>query len=189
VVLLIQFFARLMLGLQWVEFPEYSGILFRRTYTDLALPKALMDRSHEWLDGTDASWDGINHRWTFPSKASLSFGYLDHKGAEQKYRSAEFEVIGFDEVTEFDLDPVLFVFSRLRKSGGSGLPLLMRYATNPGGRDHQWVKQRMIIEGPKYGRTFIPANLKDNAFIDQEGYTRSLMQLDPTRRKQLLEGN
>jgi hypothetical protein len=119
----------------------------------------------------------------------LSFGYLDHKGAEQKYRSAEFQVIGFDEVTEFDLDPVLFVFSRLRKSGGSGLPLLMRYATNPGGRDHQWVKQRMIIEGPKYGRTFIPANLKDNSFIDQEGYIRSLMQLDPAWRKQLLEGN
>src|SRR2546423_14589465 len=43
-------------ALQYVDVPGYAAILFRRTYTDLALPGAIMDRSHEWLRGTDATW-------------------------------------------------------------------------------------------------------------------------------------
>lgn len=36
--------ALLMAALQYVDVPNYSAILFRRTYADLALPGALMDR-------------------------------------------------------------------------------------------------------------------------------------------------
>jgi hypothetical protein len=38
-------------------------------------------------------------------------------------------------------------------------------------------------------RVFIPAKLSDNQFIDQESYIKSLDQLDPVKRKQLLEGD
>src|SRR5690606_33422484 len=41
--------ALLMAALQYVHVPGYSAILFRRTYTDLALPGALMDRAQQWL--------------------------------------------------------------------------------------------------------------------------------------------
>ena len=46
--------ALLMAALQYVDVPGYAAILFRRTYTDLSLPGALMDRAHEWLQGTKA---------------------------------------------------------------------------------------------------------------------------------------
>ena len=46
--------ALLMAALQYVEESDYSALLIRRTYRDLALPGALMDRSHEWLEGTGA---------------------------------------------------------------------------------------------------------------------------------------
>ena len=71
--------ALLMAALQYVEEPGYSAILFRRTYADLALPGALMDRAAEWLAHTDAKWEGTRKAWTFPSGAMLVFGYLDNE--------------------------------------------------------------------------------------------------------------
>ena len=43
--------ALLMAALQYVDVPNYSAILFRRTYADLALPGALMDRFLSWTYG------------------------------------------------------------------------------------------------------------------------------------------
>lgn len=44
----------LMAALQFVDSSNYAALLLRRTYADLALPGALMDRSHMWLDPSDA---------------------------------------------------------------------------------------------------------------------------------------
>lgn len=181
--------ALLTRALQFVEVPGYSALLLRRTYPDLALPKALMDLSHKWLDDTDAKWDRINHTWTFPSSARLVFGYCEHEGDEQRYRSAEFQLIGVDEVTEWLESQYTFLFSRLRRPRDMPVPLGMRSATNPGGEGHEWVKQRFIVEGKLYGRVFIPAKLCDNAEIDQASYRKSLSNLDPVRRAQILDGN
>ena len=41
--------AQLMAALQYVDIPNYSAILFRRTYADLSLPGALIDMSKQWL--------------------------------------------------------------------------------------------------------------------------------------------
>ena len=44
--------ALLMAALQYVDVPGYSAILFRRTYADLALPGAIMDRFQSWIAGS-----------------------------------------------------------------------------------------------------------------------------------------
>src|SRR5687767_6355868 len=41
-------------ALQYADCPDYSAILFRRSYTELAKPGALMDRARQWLAETDA---------------------------------------------------------------------------------------------------------------------------------------
>jgi hypothetical protein len=56
-----------MAALQYINVPGYSALLLRRTYSDLSLPGALMDRSHQWLRGTGAKWidkekPGDSHR-------------------------------------------------------------------------------------------------------------------------------
>lgn len=175
----------LMAALQFVQIPEYHAILFRKTYSDLALPDALMDRSFNWLSGTDAHWDDKEKTWTFPSGATLSFGYL--KGPQDKYRyqGAAFSFIGVDEVTQIRESDYLYLYSRLRKPASSSLPLRMRAAGNPGGVGHQWVKERFITGGLPY----IPSKLQDNPYLDQETYRKSLMNLDPITREQLLNGD
>jgi hypothetical protein len=57
-------------ALQYVDVPGYAALLLRKTYADLALPGALMDRAHAWLAGTDAVWSEVRFRWTFPSGAT-----------------------------------------------------------------------------------------------------------------------
>jgi hypothetical protein len=177
--------ALLMAALQYVEVPGYAAILFRRTYADLSLPGALMDRAHEWLQGTAAHWSERNKTWTFPSGATLSFGYLESENNKYRYQSAEFQFIGFDELTQFTETQYRYLFSRLRRLEGSSIPLRMRAASNPGGVGHEWVKQRFVV-GDK---PFIPASLDDNPYIDREEYVKSLMHLDPITREQLLKGD
>jgi len=39
----------LMAALQYVSEPNYSALILRRSYADLSLPGAIMDRANEWL--------------------------------------------------------------------------------------------------------------------------------------------
>ncbi len=179
----------LMAALQFVDFPGYNAIILRRTYRDLALPGALMDRSKEWLLWIGTRWNEIEHCWIFPSGARLQFGYLETEADKYRYQGAEFQGIFLDELTQFTESQYTYMFSRLRRLENSSIPLRLWSATNPGGSGHAWVKQRFITEGERYGRIFVPARLIDNPYIDQQSYVKSLWKLDQTTRKQLLEGS
>jgi predicted phage terminase large subunit-like protein len=181
--------ALLMAALQYVDQPNYSAILFRRTFQDLALPGALLERSHDWLNGTDAVFKEKDHRWYFPSGATLSFGYMEHEKDKYRYQSSEFQFVGFDELTQFSETQYRYLFSRLRRLETSQIPIRMRGAANPGGVGHEWVRQRFVVEGKTQGRIFIPAGLRDNPYLDQETYRNSLMNLDTLERAQLLDGD
>ncbi len=178
-----------MAALQYVDVPGYSALLLRRTYADLALPEALMDRAEEWLSGTDAKWDGKNKTWRFPSGATLTFGYLEHEKDKFRYQSSAFQFIGFDELTQFSETQYRYLFSRLRRLSGVDVPVRMRAASNPGGVGHEWVKRRFLVEGREHGRVFVPARLADNPHLDGAAYRASLMELDPITRRQLLDGD
>jgi len=181
--------ALLMAALQYVEMPGYAAIIFRRTYTDLTKAGALIDRSLKWLGGTSAKWQSQQHKWTFPSGATLEFGNLEREQDKYRYQSAEFQSIGFDELTQFEESQYRYLFSRLRRLEGINIPLRMRSASNPGNIGHDWVKRRFMIEGKQKGRIFIPAKLEDNPSLDKDEYVESLNELDPITRRQYLEGD
>lgn len=189
--------ALLMAALQYVDVPGYSAILFRRTYADLTLPGALMDRAAEWLrpwmeNGT-VRWIDKEKTYVFkcPSggTATLSFGYLENENDKYRYQGAEFQFIGFDELTQINMKAYTYMFSRLRRLKGVAIPLRVRSASNPGGAGHDWVKQRFLIEGQEKNRIFIPATMHDNPFLDLDEYAQSLQELDPVTRAQLQEGD
>jgi phage terminase large subunit-like protein len=180
--------ALLMAALQYVDIPEYAALLLRRTYADLALPGALMDRAAEWLMPTAAKWSEQEKTWTFPSGATVTFGYLEIDKHKYRYQSSEFQMIGFDELTQFQELMFRYLFSRLRRLKGSSVPIRMRSASNPGGEGHEWVYERYVVPNKKPDRIFIPAGLVDNPYIDQKEYIESLSELDDITRQQLLEG-
>jgi len=180
--------ALLMAALMFVEEPSYKALLLRRTYTQLTLPEALIDLAHQWLTPTKAKWNGQEKQWTFPSGATLNFGYLDNENDKYRYQGAAFHFVGFDELTQFQENQYLYLFSRSRKKKDSKIPLRFRAASNPGGIGHEWVKNRFLVE-EKISREFIPAGLKDNPYLDAEEYEKNLDELDPVTRKQLKEGD
>tara|TARA_Y100000310_G_scaffold321039_1_gene378128 strand:+ start:974 stop:2329 length:1356 start_codon:yes stop_codon:yes gene_type:complete len=182
-------FALLAAALQYIHVPGYSAIIFRKTFSDLSLSGALIDVAHQWLDSTDARWNETTKTWSFPSGATLSFGYLDGPRDKFRYQSAAFQFIGFDELTQLREADFTYMFSRCRKKVGSDIPLRVRSASNPGGFGHDWVKQRYITEGMASGRPYIRSTLKDNPHLDEESYMLSLSELDPITRAQLVAGD
>lgn len=182
--------ALLMAAMQYVDIPQYSAILFRRTFADLSLPGALMDRFKSWISNyDDVHWNSNTFIATFPSGARISFGYLNNANDYLRYKGSEFQFIGMDEVTEIRESDYRYLFSRLRRpSSGeiSKVPLRMRCASNPA---PNWVRQRFIVEGRSAGRIFVPSRLTDNPGIDADSYRQSLSALDPVERRRLEEGD
>ena len=182
--------ALIMAALQYVDVPSYSAILFRRTYADLALPGALMDRFREWImQFDDVHWNANAYTATFPNGARITFGYLNNVNDYLRYKGSEFQFIGMDEVTEIREADYRYMFSRLRRPASGPLasvPLRMRCATNPA---PNWVRQRFLVEGKTKGRIFIPSMLTDNPGIDPDSYRTMLAELDPIERKRLEFGD
>lgn len=182
--------ALLMSALQYVDVPGYSAILFRRTFADLSLPGALMDRFKSWMSNfDDVHWNANSYVATFPSGARISFGYLNNTNDYLRYKGSEFQFIGMDEVTEIRESDYRYLFSRLRRPATgelSKVPLRMRAASNPA---PNWVRQRFIVEGREAGRIFVPSKLTDNPGIDADSYRQALSSLDPIERRRLEEGD
>ncbi len=183
--------ALLTAALQYVDVPGYSALLLRRTFRDLGQPDALIPRSKEWLSGTDASWNDNDHRWTFPSGATLTFGYLQHEDDKLQYQGAAFQFIGFDELTQFTETQYRYLFSRLRRPKFSEMgkelegavshiegvqkkalgevPLRMRAASNPGGPGHDWVKQRFGLYRRDGADASVPYVCHEPGWLEEHG--------------------
>ena len=168
--------------------PNFSGILFRRTHTDLSQPGALLDRAHSWWSSRGVRFDGTNKIFVFPSGAKVAMAYLDKPLDHLRYQSAEYQFTGWDELTQW-ASPAQFEYvglSRVRRSVDSATPLRTLGASNPGGPGHVWVRDMFV--SPNAPCMFIPSFLTDNPFIDQEAYMASLEWLNPVTRAQLLNG-
>jgi hypothetical protein len=129
----------LMAALRFVHVPRYAALLLRRTYPELAMPEAIMDRAKTWLAGVPGvRWNDRDYRFTFPTGATLSFGHLQTTSDKYRYAGAAFQFVGFDELTGFNESDYRFLFTRLRKPSGlddddplANIPLRMRAARTP----------------------------------------------------------
>jgi predicted phage terminase large subunit-like protein len=186
-------------ALQYADVPGYNAIIFRKSLTDANLGGAVLDRAMKWLDRPDVHFDQRYSKFRFPEGSSLTIGYLKNEGDHERYKSAEFQYIGFDEQTDFAENVFLFLISRLRRvTGMMQVPLRIRGATNPGGLGHVWVKQRYKIErdlatkkwmGRHPHRPFIAAYRADNPHIDLMSYEYNLSQLGTMDRLRMKEGD
>jgi predicted phage terminase large subunit-like protein len=149
----------LLLGaLQYFDVPGYSALILRRNWPDLAQKGAIMDRCSDWM----ASFPGVRprdqgRRFESPEGGTISFGHVENmKDAVNKYQSAEFQFIAFDEVTQHDSRVYLYLFSRLRRLQGVSIPLRMRSGTNPGGTYGQAYKERFVSASKAVSGTWLP---------------------------------
>lgn len=177
-------------ALKYVDRPNYDAMLMRRTYTSLKQPNALMDMAQAWLGGNGPRYNQSDHQWTFPSGARLTFGYYASEADRERYKSAEYDFIGIDEVTGWTEERYLFMFSRLRRVLTSTIPTRMRSASNPGGIGHDWAKKRFVSPETRHpGAVFIRGVMTDNPGLDVAGYLLSLANLPRLERDRLIRGD
>ena len=80
--------------------PHYRALILRKTYADLSLPGAIMDRAIDWWDGVEgARFSHSDKTCYFPSGASVTFGYLASVRDHFRYQGAEVHFIGIDEAS------------------------------------------------------------------------------------------
>lgn len=180
-------------------YPGSSGLGLRRTYAELMMPDALMDRAMQWWHkGLGIHWNGTEKIFTFPNGSRVKFGYHSHPTHNAQYQGAAFQTVCPDELTHWP-DSRAYDWigkSRVRRPAGSGIPLRVLSGSNPGGPGHAWVKRKFIGgTDPKTGAAlapeapYVPARIVDNPYLDRSEYESALAGMHPTIRAQLLRGD
>ena len=131
----------------------------------------------------------------FPTGSRIICGYCDTEADAARYQGHEYDVIGFEEATNFteQMYQDLILCNRTSKPGF--VPRAY-YTCNPGGVGHAWVKRIFIDREYREAEQpddymFIPANIYDNYVImdTQPDYVRMLEALPEDKRRALLLGD
>jgi predicted phage terminase large subunit-like protein len=197
--------------------PAYHAILFRRTFPELE--KSLIKHSWDLYPRLGGAYNEQKKTWRFPGGERVEFAHIQHDSDVHIYQGAEFQFIGFDELTSFSESIYLYLFSRARSA--KGVRCRVRAGSNPGNEGHEWVFKRwgawldpecatkaepgqelfflrrddvdtVVPKGTPMARdrTFIPARLEDNPKLFDDGqYEATLAVLDPVTRERLRKGD
>lgn len=194
-------YAMLIDVLRYCQFDGYRGLLIRRT-SPMLKELISVSRSLYTKAFPGAKFNKSENVWTFPSGATIQFGYLDREEDLENYQGLPYSYIGFDEIQHQRSDAgFIYLLSRLRNANPA-IKCYIRASANPGGSP--WVKELFIDSAPpnttfyKNGLSyrFIPARLEDNPYLDtpvgeeeMSPYRKMLNALPEVQRKQLLEGD
>ena len=145
----------LLLGLARLQ--HNQSLLLRRTFT--SLEDTLVLRSLSFF-GQRKWYNAGNHGWNIPGGRRVRFGYLNTDSDVYHYQSAQFDLIGFDEITEFSQFQYEFMFSRAR-TVRPGQRVRIVACTNPGGEGNDWVMRRWAAWlQPGYSNPANPGELR-----------------------------
>lgn len=174
---------------------RYDGLkclLLRRTMPELRNNHILPLMSE--LAGY-AAYNANERAFVFPNGSRLVLGYCDNDRDQMQYQGNEFDVIGFEEATNFQPEWITFISTSLR-STRTDFKTRIYYTANPGGVGHSYIKRLFIDRQFKPGENpddyvFIPATIKDNDILmdADPDYIKMLEALPEQKRKAHLYGD
>lgn len=118
--------------------PNFSGVIFRRTYPQIMNEGGLWDTSLQIYPKLNAIPKTSICKWVFPSGMSIRFTHLQHEKDLDEFMGAQIPFIGFDELTHFTERMFFYLLSRNR-SAIAGVKPYIRATTNPDA--NSWVKK------------------------------------------------
>src|SRR5690606_5283699 len=92
----------------------------------------------------------------------IEFGFCSSPEEAGQYLSASYDLICFDELTEFDEESYMLIKSRARTStekAALGARPHVVACTNPGQRGHAWVKGRFVQRETTEGTALEPTRV------------------------------
>jgi len=184
-------------ALRQIKNPNYRCVLFRRSYPEIR--NTFLPMAYKWYltQGLIPKLGGM--LWQFPKGGNILFAHLNKERDVYKYKSTEFTVIGFDELTSFTEFQYEYMKSRNRTTDKT-LKKYILSGSNPDDVGHVWVKARFIDVAPpnkiytdNLGNTriFIPSMVMDNVVLmeNDPNYVRILDAMPEKQRKALRDGD
>jgi phage terminase large subunit len=174
---------------------NYSGLkllLLRRTLPELRENHILPLRAE--LNGF-AKYNDDEKAFYFPNGSRLKLGYCDSEADVLQFQGQEYDVVGFEEATQFTDYQIDFILTCNRSTRTDFKPRAY-YTCNPGGVGHARIK-RLFIDRQYQGRekaedyVFIPAKVYDNTVLMETNpeYVETLENLPEALRRAHLEGD
>lgn len=174
---------------------KYAGLkllLLRRTFAELEGNHILPLQAE--LQGI-AKYNGDKRMFIFPNGAMIKLGYCDSDKDVYQYMGQEYDVIGFEEATNFTEYQMQFIGTCNRSIRTDFKPRIY-YTCNPGGVGHEYIKRLFIDRNYKQGENpddykFIKATVYDNYVLMQANpeYVNSLEALPEHLRRAFLNGD
>lgn len=122
-------FSLLLDPLRYVNNPEFTAVIFRRTTPQITAPGGLWDESKKLYPYVRAKSNQTFLNWTFPSGARLKFSHLEHEKNVISWQGSQIPFIGFDELTHFSQETFFYLLSRNRSA--CGVKPCVRATCNP----------------------------------------------------------
>jgi hypothetical protein len=180
-----------------------AGMAFRRERTQLI---DLVERAKQILVPIGHKWQDKESTFRGPKGSRLRFAFLESDSDADAYQGHSYTRLYGEELGTFPSEtPILKLNATLRS--GQGVPCQFKATFNPGGAGHQWVKNRYHLDTCPEGmqvfkvsfktggktvektRIFIPSNVTDNQYLD-ENYVANLMMVgSPELVRAWLEGD
>ena len=178
-----------LLCLAW---PGIRVLILRKTYRELL--NNHVEPLMAMLPPSLARYNKTEKVFRFAGGSSIWFGYCGTDSDLDQYQGAEYDVLFFDEATQFKEDWIRKINLAVRQP--NGLPKRSYYTCNPGGVSHSYIKRLFIDRRYEEGENsadyaFIPALVTDNKALmkSQPEYLQALQALPPKLRKAWLEGS
>lgn len=180
--------------------PGFTYLILRRTMPELRKShliyiKSEMESFKPIYSGSDYL-KGVSEAHYGNGSVGL-FGHCETEQDIEKYLSAQFALIAFDEITTFDWEMVTRISSSCRVEANSGLIAAVRGGTNPLGVSAEEVYRYYIskevdpLEDPEYNPNewdHIHLLREDNVHLDHDQYDKRFVGLSEAYRKAWVDG-
>lgn len=183
-----------------LAYPGYTYLILRRTMPELR-KSHLLHIGREMDSFTPIYKESTYLKGIFQANyGNGSVGLFGHCETEQdieKYLSAQFCAIAFDEITTFDWSMITRISSSCRVEADTGLIAIVRGGTNPLGISAEEVYRYFIAkditpeEDPEYNANdwdHIHIARADNKYLDNEQYDKRFAGLPEAYRKAWMLG-
>ncbi len=175
-----------------LQHPGIKVLIVRKTYRELmnnhVVPLlGLIPREVAEYNKTDKVFSFVNG-------STIWFGYCNADSDLDQYQGAEYDVVFFDEATQFKEDWLRKINLTVR--GVGDFPKRTYYTCNPGGVSHHYIKRLFIDRRFETGEdpnqySFIKALVTDNKALLEASpdYLRELERLPEKLRRAWLDGD
>lgn len=132
-----------------LEIPGHATLILRTVFPELrrTLIRSSIQLYAQNPPDQRPTWRAADKEWRYPNGSVIEFGYCETDEDVGQFLSSEYDMIMFDELSEFTLYQFNMVRSRARttrtKKELGARPHIVG-ATNPGRRGMRWVKNRFV---------------------------------------------